>query len=104
MGRPVYCSAANTNVRSPLRVSFGGSPTPSGPAVIARAALSIALVLLLGQARPLRITNITENNTGDVALLDGGTPVEWTPIGKDACTAPRAVSGAVTRPGTHQRG
>lgn len=37
-----------------------------------------------GRAYRVRIINITENNTGDVALLDGDTPVEWTPIAKDA--------------------
>lgn len=36
----------------------------------------------------MRIINIPENNTGDVALLDGDAPVEWTPIAKDAAPLP----------------
>lgn len=37
-----------------------------------------------GRRYRVRIINIAENNTGDVALLDGEIPVEWTPIAKDA--------------------
>jgi FtsP/CotA-like multicopper oxidase with cupredoxin domain len=48
----------------------------------------------------VRVINITENNTGDVALLDGETPVEWTPLAKDAAPLPpryRAVAPAKVR-------
>jgi FtsP/CotA-like multicopper oxidase with cupredoxin domain len=41
-----------------------------------------------GRSYRVRIINITENNTGDVALLDGETPAEWTPIAKDAAPLP----------------
>ncbi len=41
-----------------------------------------------GRRYRVRIINITENNTGDIALLDGETPVEWTPIAKDAAPLP----------------
>lgn len=53
-----------------------------------------------GRSYRVRIINITENNTGDVALLDGETPVEWTPIAKDAAPLParsRARSPARVR-------
>ena len=41
-----------------------------------------------GRTYHVRIINITENNTGDVALLDGEAPVEWTPLAKDAAPLP----------------
>ncbi len=53
-----------------------------------------------GRTYRVRIINITENNTGDVSLLDGDTPVEWTPIAKDAAPLPpgyRAPSPARVR-------
>jgi FtsP/CotA-like multicopper oxidase with cupredoxin domain len=49
-----------------------------------------------GRAYRVRIINITENNTGDVALLDGDIPVEWTPIAKDA--APLSVARRTASP------
>jgi FtsP/CotA-like multicopper oxidase with cupredoxin domain len=39
-----------------------------------------------GRTYRVRIINITENNTGDLSLLEGETPVEWTPIAKDGAT------------------
>ena len=36
-----------------------------------------------GRTYRVRIINITENNTGDLALLEGETPVEWTAVAKD---------------------
>jgi len=47
-----------------------------------------------GRTYRVRIINITENNTGDVALLDGDTPVEWAPIAKDAAPLPPAYMAA----------
>jgi FtsP/CotA-like multicopper oxidase with cupredoxin domain len=41
-----------------------------------------------GRTYRVRIINITENNTGDVGLLDGDAPVEWIPIAKDAAPLP----------------
>ena len=38
----------------------------------------------VGHRYRVRLINITENNTGDVALLDGDTPVEWRLLAKDA--------------------
>src|SRR5262249_10133618 len=53
-----------------------------------------------GRAYHVRIINITENNTGDVALLDGEARVEWTPLAKDAAPLPamyRATAPAKVR-------
>jgi FtsP/CotA-like multicopper oxidase with cupredoxin domain len=47
-----------------------------------------ALTVESGRAYRVRIINITENNTGDVALLDGDAPVTWTPLFKDAAPLP----------------
>jgi FtsP/CotA-like multicopper oxidase with cupredoxin domain len=48
-----------------------------------------------GRTYHIRIINITENNTGDVALLDGETPVEWTPVAKDAAPLPAMYRATV---------
>jgi hypothetical protein len=54
-----------------------------------------ALHLEAGRRYRVRIINITEGNTGDLALLEGDRPVEWRLLAKDAIP----VSGARSLPG-----
>jgi FtsP/CotA-like multicopper oxidase with cupredoxin domain len=58
------------------------------------------IVVDSGRTQHVRVINITENNTGDVALLDGEAPVEWSPLAKDAAPLPpmyRATAPARVR-------
>ncbi|HEX6534101.1 MAG TPA: multicopper oxidase domain-containing protein [Gemmatimonadaceae bacterium] len=52
------------------------------------------LLLALGHRYRVRIANISEDNTGDIALLADSVPVEWRPLAKDAARLPAAYTAS----------
>ncbi|MGH7702760.1 MAG: multicopper oxidase domain-containing protein [Gemmatimonadales bacterium] len=68
----------------------------TGRLLINGSARPLPLRVVAGHRYRVRLINITESNTGDVALLDGDTPVGWRLLAKDAI--PVSPDRAMPRP------